>query len=248
MEISVITVCKDAEKTIQDCLRSVSNQTVSAEHLIIDGDSKDDTKNIVRNFESNAELKIISEPDEGLYDAMNKGVMAARGDIIGILNSDDVFADNQVLARVRRALENTDEAGCYGNLIYVDRLDTGMTRRTWRAGNFARQKFFWGWMVPHPTMYLRREVYERYGLYRKDLSTAADYELMIRLFVKHRVRLQYVDELIVKMRVGGRSNVDVKARLRANSMDRKAWSLNGVKPYPWTITLKPIRKINQFFS
>lgn len=189
---------------------------------------------------------IVSEPDQGIYDAMNKGVRMAQGDIVGILNSDDYYASPAVLAKVVEVFNNPAIEACYGDLIYVDAADTGRTVRYWRSGGYAPNKFYWGWMPPHPTFFVRRSVYQRFGLFNLDLGSAADYELMLRFLVRHRIKTAYIPEVLVKMRTGGTSNVSWRNRLEANRMDRRAWAVNELKPYPWTLWLKPLRKVSQW--
>jgi glycosyltransferase len=137
---------------------------------------------------------------------------------------------------------------CYGDLCYVDRADPSRVVRYWRAGEFGPRRFANGWMPPHPTFFVRRSMYEQHGLYREDLGTAADYEMMLRLLVKHRVRVAYIPRVLVHMRSGGASNASLAARLRANRMDRAAWRVNGLRPYPWTTLAKPLRKVGQWWS
>ena len=246
-DISIITATFNSEATVGDCLASVNNQqNVSVEHIIIDGGSKDRTVDIVR---SNGQVaRLISELDNGIYDAMNKGIGLASGDIIGILNGDDFYTGNRVLATVVRAFQEDRTATCYGDLQYVDNTDTNKVVRHWRSGRFTSPKqFYWGWMPPHPTFFVRRDVYEKYGLFNLELGSAADYEIMLRFLVKHQLTAVYLPEILVKMRTGGVSNASVNNRLAANRMDRKAWQVNDLKPYPWTLWMKPVRKIGQWF-
>lgn len=176
----------------------------------------------------------------------------ATGDVIGILHADDFYADEKVLARVAEVFEDPSVDACYGDLLYVqDKHDDSNNNfevvRYWRSGYFNPRKFYWGWMPPHPTFFVRKSVYEKYGLFNLELGTAADYELMLRFLLKHRINCRYISEILVNMRVGGVSNASVSNRLKANRMDRRAWEVNGLKPCPWTIPFKPIRKIPQYF-
>ena len=209
---------------------------------------------------------LISEPDNGIYDAMNKGIALATGDIIGMLNADDFYADSRVLARVAAVFEDPAVMGCYGDLVYVKERETlnvngeksnpspftihpspFTLHRYWKAGSFDHTRFVWGWMPPHPTFFVRRSVYERYGTFRLDMGSAADYELMLRFLLKERIRAAYIPSVLVAMRTGGASNASLKSRLRANRMDRRAWKVNGLTPLPWTILCKPLRKLSQWF-
>jgi len=244
-EISIVTATYNASATIRNCLECIQTQTVPVEHIIIDGMSEDSTVRIVRECgESVAHL--ISEPDMGIYDAMNKGLKIASGDIIGILNADDFYPAKDTLAKVLKEFENPMIGACYGDLLYVDGTSTNKIIRNWRSGTFSPSKFYWGWMPPHPTFFVRRSVYEKYGLFNTALGSAADYEIMLRFLVKHEIQAAYIPEILVKMRTGGVSNASVQNRLAANKMDRKAWRVNGLEPYPWTLWVKPVRKIGQW--
>lgn len=242
--VSVITATYNSAVLVSSCLTSVQSQTTPIEHIIIDGGSKDATLETVRSFPHVA--KVISEPDHGIYDAMNKGIALATGEVIGILNSDDFYADSQVLERVAQVFADPAVDSCYGDLQYISPDATKVVRH-WRAGQMHEHSFYWGWMPPHPTFFVRRSVYERFGLFNLNLGSAADYELMLRFLVKNRITTAYIPHVLVKMRTGGASNASLKNRLKANAMDRKAWSVNGLKPYPWTLFAKPLRKIGQFF-
>jgi glycosyltransferase len=242
--ISIITATFNSASTLRDCLTSVSSQHITAEHLIIDGVSTDKTLSIVNSYPHIA--KTISEPDRGIYDAMNKGIALATGDVIGILNSDDFYADRDVLAKVAQVFTKDGVDSCYGDLVYVDPANISRITRVWKSGPFHINNFFWGWMPPHPTFFVRRTVYEKYGMFNLNLGSAADYELMLRFLVKHKITMAYIPEVLVKMRAGGVSNVSLRNRLKANRMDRKAWEVNGLEPFPWTTCLKPLRKIGQF--
>lgn len=243
--ISIITATYNSASTIHDCLESVSSQSLKSQHIIIDGGSTDKTLDIIKSHPH--ALSLVSEPDRGIYDAMNKGISLASGDIIGILNSDDYYPNNQILEKVCTHFVNASLDSCYGDLHYVDFANTGKVTREWKSGNYSAGSFYWGWMPPHPTFFVRSSVYEKYGMFNLDLGTAADYELMLRFLVKFKITTCYIPEVLVKMRVGGTSNVSFKNRLKANRMDRKAWQVNGLVPYPWTTYFKPLRKLGQFF-
>jgi glycosyltransferase involved in cell wall biosynthesis len=243
--VSVITATYNSAGTLEECLQSVAGQTdVRIEHLIIDGGSTDATMSIVGSFPHVSVS--LSEHDEGIYDAMNKGIRLAQGDIIGILNSDDLYPSPDVIHKVVRVFEETGCDAVYGDLVYVDRTDTGRVLRYWRSGPCREDAFHWGWMPPHPTFFVRRSVYEVFGVFDLQLGTAADYELMLRLIHKHRIKLAYIPEILVNMRSGGASNLNLMSRLNANRADRKAWRVNGLRPYWFTLYLKPLRKVSQF--
>ena len=245
MRFSIITVSLDAEDTIAHCIESVMNQPVETEHIVIDGQSADKTLDITDRYSAHL-AKVISEPDQGLYDAMNKGLKLATGDIIGLLNADDFYPTGEVLSRVLQAFEDPSIDACYGDLVYVDRTDINRNIRYWRAGFPDPGKFYHGWMPPHPTFFVRRVLYEQYGLFRTELGTAADYELMLRFLLKYKIKTAYIPQTLVHMRTGGVSNINIKNRILANRMDRKAWEVNDITPYPWTLIAKPIRKLGQW--
>ena len=247
MKISIITVSYNSAETIYDTVKSVVNQSHNdTEYLIIDGDSKDNTLDVLRDFGNEIDT-IISESDNGIYDAMNKGVAKANGDVIGILNSDDFFADNDVLSDVAELFENQNTDAIYADLVYVDRADTDKIKRKWVSGNYQVGDFKKGWMPPHPTFFVRKSVYDKLGLYNLDFKSAADYELMLRFIHKHKINIDYLPRVITKMRVGGQSNVSFKNRVLANKEDRKAWEVNNLKPGILTFIRKPLSKIRQFF-
>jgi len=244
--LSIITAVLNNVNTINDCLSSIHGQSVQPlEHIIIDGASTDGTLDIIRN-NKNEYTKIFSAPDEGIYHGMNKGLALATGDVIGTLNADDMYYDNDVLAKVTKCFEVEEIDSCYGDLLYVEPESINKTVRYWKSGNFNSNKFRWGWMVPHPTFFVRREIYEKYGLFNTKMGTAADYELMLRFLVKFRISSYYIRDVLIKMRTGGASNSSFTNRIKANRMDKLAWEVNRLKPYPWTVWMKPLRKIMQW--
>jgi glycosyltransferase len=242
--ISIVTPTYNAASTLADCLTSVRDQRVTTEHILIDGGSTDGTLEIARSHPQIS--RIVSEPDKGIYDAMNKGIALASGDVIGILNSDDFYANRETLTRVAEVFEDKSIDSCYGDLVYVEPINATRVTRVWKAGIFSKSKFYRGWMPPHPTFFVRRSIYEKHGVFNLNLGSAADYELMLRFLVKQRITTNYIPEVLVKMRAGGASNASLVNRIKANRMDRKAWEENGLEPYPWTTFLKPLRKIGQF--
>jgi glycosyltransferase involved in cell wall biosynthesis len=244
-KISIITVVRNGEKTIRDCIESINRQTVPVEHIIVDGASTDGTLNILKSYDGRISA-LISEPDNGVYDAMNKGLARAAGDVVGILNADDFYPRHDVLERVVRSLENSGVQAVYGDLKYVNKNDTSRVVRMWRAGSYDKKKLLYGWMLPHPTFFVRREVFERFGYFNTSMGSAADYELMLRFLFRYNLNAVYIPAVLVHMRAGGLSNRSVINRLRANKMDRAAWQVNGLRPYPWTLWLKPLRKIGQW--
>lgn len=244
-QISLVTATLNSGHTLQQCIDSVRAQSVAVEHLLIDGQSTDETMGVV-NAHPGHFTQVVSEADSGLYAAMNRGIGLATGDIIGILNADDFYASGDTLAAVAAAFSDPEIDACYGDLEYVTAADASRVVRHWRAGAFDREKFFHGWMPPHPTLFLRRRVYERFGLFREGLGTAADYEFMLRLFVKHGLTAVYIPRVLVRMRTGGASNRSLAARWRANRNDALAWKVNDLRPRPWTLLAKPLRKLGQW--
>lgn len=231
--------------TIRDCIESVQKQTVSAQHIFIDGVSIDGSLELIKKLAPRNSI-IISEPDKSEYDAMNKGLALADGDIVGILNADDFYAHDKVLGKVLNVFLDPEIGACYGDLVYIDQLVVQKVKRYWKSGDYRKERFYSGWMPPHPTFFLRRQLLEKYGYYRLDFSSAADYEFMLRYLLKYQVKAVYIPEVLVKMRIGGKSNLSLRQRLIANRFDRKAWEVHGLKPRPWTLFLKPLSKIGQY--
>ena len=246
MKISVITVTLNRCDTLRDAIESVLSQTVKAEHIVVDGGSADGTLELVKSYGDRI-ARVVSEPDRGIYDAMNKGIRLASGDVVGILNADDFFPHPEVLKKVNAVFEEKDVDSVYGDLEYVDYAQTEKVVRYWKAGIFEPADFLRGWMLPHPTFFVKKSVYERHGLYMPEFSSAGDYEMMVRLLYKHRISAAYLPEVLVRMRTGGISNRSIWRRLAANAEDRRAWRVNGIKTPFYTTILKPLRKIGQFF-
>jgi glycosyltransferase involved in cell wall biosynthesis len=248
MKVSIITIAYNSEATIEATIRSVIAQSYpDIEYIIIDGCSKDSTLSIIEKYKSQI-ARVVSERDKGIYDGMNKGVSMATGDIIGILNSDDFYADSDVIKDVVALFEKTQCQATYADLVYVDRLDEQKVIRTWNSGQYRHGAFLKGWMPPHPTFFVKADVYKRFGQYSTDLRSSADYEFMLRVLHKHQIKVAYLNRIITKMRAGGQSNVTLKNRLRANKEDGMAWRMNGLRPQPWTLILKPLSKLQQFFK
>lgn len=248
MKISIITIAYNSEETIEDTIKSVLAQShEDLEYILVDGASKDGTMDIVNKYKSRIST-IISEPDKGIYDAMNKGVLAASGAVIGILNSDDFYADDDVLKDVNAKFEKSPIEGLYADLVYVDRNDPQRIIRNWKSGEYQHGQFRKGWMPPHPTFFVKKACYDRLGIYNTSLRSAADYELMLRFIHKEEIKLAYLPRIITKMRVGGQSNVSLKNRIKANKEDRKAWEMNGLKPGLFTLIRKPLSKIKQYLK
>ena len=213
MKISIITVTYNSAKTVRDTLESVKNQDYKdIEHIIVDGVSKDDTLKIISEYPSVS--KVISEPDKGIYDAMNKGIRAATGDIIGILNSDDFYFDTHVISSIVDVFQkNENVQSVYGDLIYVDATDTNKIVRYWKPGKASINKIYhYFWQPPHPTFFVKKEVYNKYGLFNLEYKIGADVEFLLRVLYKYRITTFYLPLLMVKMREGGASNKNVANR------------------------------------
>ena len=253
MRISVVTVCYNAAQTLADAVDSVLDQTsdpsapFELEYIVVDGGSTDGTLDLLAPHR-NRIATLISEPDNGLYDAMNKGIKAATGDIVAILNADDVYASTDVLARVAATFRDSGVEAVYGDLNYVTADDLSKVTRRWNAGPYTPGAFRRGWMPPHPALFVRRACYDRWGLFTLTLRSAADYELMLRFIHRHGMTLAYLPETLVLMRAGGGSNASFKHRIRAHREDWKAWRMNGFHPSLFTLLAKPLRKLPQFLS
>ncbi len=248
MKVSIITITYNSESTLIDTIDSVLNQTYKdIEYIIIDGKSTDSTVSIIHSYKDKIS-KFISEKDNGLYDALNKGIAMATGDIVGILHSDDFYTNHQIIEKVVQTFKLNQADAVYADLFYVDKTNVDKIIRKWKSGNYKHGMFVNGWMPPHPTFFVRRHCYEKYGSFNLDLVSAADYELMLRFVHKHQIKLAYLPEFIIKMRAGGLSNSSLSNRIRANKEDRKAWLMNGLKPKFHTLYLKPLRKIIQLFK
>lgn len=248
MKVSIITISFNSAATLEDTIRSVLSQDYpDLEYIIVDGNSTDGTMDIVKRYQSSI-AQFISEPDKGIYDGMNKGLKMATGDLIGILNSDDIYEDSKVISDVVHLMESSQSLAAYADLVYVDRLDTSKVTRYWKSGSYKKGAFRKGWMPPHPTFFVRKSVYDRYGYFNLHLKSAADYEIMLRFIHKHGIEPAYLPRVITRMRAGGQSNLSLKNRIKANREDREAWRINGLKPGIFTLIRKPLSKIFQFMK
>jgi len=248
MKVSIVTVSYNSVQTIADCIDSVLSQShTDIEYIVIDGASSDGTAEMVNRYGERIS-KFVSEPDQGIYDAMNKGLAMCTGDVIGILNSDDFYADKKVISDVVELLQKTNADSCYSDLVYVDREQTDKVVRTWISGDYNPNRFLKGWMPPHPTFFLRRKYYAQHGLFDLSFSTSADYELMLRMLFRHGLSSAYLNRVTIRMRAGGQSNISLRNRLKANREDRRAWKVNGLKAPVYTLMLKPLSKLGQFLK
>lgn len=246
MKVSIITVVFNSKDTIEHTIESVLSQNYkNIEYIIIDGGSTDGTVDIIKKYEDRLAYW-VSEPDDGLYDAMNKGIKAATGDVVGILNSDDMYADSSVIEETVNVISKEKVDTCYGDLVYVDKNNTQKVRRQWKSGNFLRDRFKRGWMPPHPTFFVKREIYQKYGLFNTNFPIAADYELMLRFLYKLGCSTAYIPKVLVKMRTGGNSSPSLANTIKANIEGYRAWKVNGLKPNPVIFIIKPLSKIAQY--
>ena len=246
MKVSIVTPTYNSAKTIVDTILSVNKQDyTNIEHIIIDGGSKDNTLELIRNT-PNRVKKIISEPDKGIYDAMNKGVALATGDIVGILNSDDFYNSNDVIAKVVKTFQEGEYEGVYGDLEYVDARNTNRVVRYWESQAYKEGLFKKGWHPAHPTFFVKKEVYDKYGNFNLKYKIGADYEIMLRFIEKNRIKVAYIPETLVKMRVGGASNQSIKNIIKANIECYNAWKDNGLSILPFVFILKPLSKTLQY--
>jgi glycosyltransferase involved in cell wall biosynthesis len=249
MKISIITICYNSEKTIKETIKSLLMQNYpDIEYLIIDGNSKDSTVQIAKSYsgffkEKGIRYIISSEPDKGIYDAMNKGILRTTGDIIGILNSDDRYASIDVLSKVMESFSSEEIDSCYGNLLYIK---NNKPYRYWKSGK--PRTFRFGWMPPHPTFFVKKSIYEKYGLFRLDCGTVADYELMLRFLEKYKISTLWIDNVFSYMEAGGASGANFEARKKAYENDIKAWEINNLPFSGFVVWLKKIRKIPQFIE
>lgn len=246
MKVSIITVTFNSAQYLQNAIQSVYFQDYpNIEYIIVDGGSTDETISIIQQ-NSSCVTKWISEKDNGMYDALNKGMTMATGDVIGILNSDDMLAGKDVISKIAACFQDQQVDSLFGDLIYVDAEQTDKIHRFWRGTKYNRSLFNTGWMPAHPTFYVRKDVVDQLGGYKTNYFSASDFELMTRYLYKHRISSYYLPELIVKMRKGGMSNGSLQKRIRANRRDYLALKVNRI-PFPFAVSLiKPLRKLPQY--
>ena len=280
MRISLITATFNSSKNISDCLNSVVSQDYpNIEHIVIDGGSNDETLEIVKSFPS--VTNYISEPDKGIYDALNKGIKLATGDVIGFVHSDDILADKTIISkivecfepplpsitlchsthqsgnffsyeRVRDSLSNNKKRkkvdGVFGNLVFVDPEDMDKIVRSWTSTTFDRKQVKQGWMPPHPALFLRREVYDKHGLFDISFKIAGDYDFMLRVMLDDCINLKLLPETIVKMRHGGASTGNLRELIRKKQEDIRAMQNNGFAFPLWLLMMKNFRKLPQLWK
>jgi glycosyltransferase involved in cell wall biosynthesis len=246
MKVSVITATLNGARTIEDTIRSVLSQSFkNIEYIVIDGGSNDSTLDILNNYEGRIS-RVISEPDNGIYDAMNKGIRIATGDIIGVLNSDDYFADDYRVEKIVDAMTSKNTESCHGDVIFIKRDNPNKIVRYWKEGQFSKWNFKIGWMPYQGTFYVKRQVFEKYGAYLDGFPLAGDYELMLRFLYKYKISTTYIPEVMLKVRTGGASKPGICNTVKMMMENSKAWKVNDLKPSPITFFLKPLRKIPQY--
>lgn len=228
-KISIVTVCYNSADTIRDTIESVLAQDYpNIEHIIIDGLSTDGTQDIVRKYLSDR-TKLYSEKDKGLYDAMNKGLGLASGEIIGILNSDDIYANNKVISLVASRFESRNVGIVYGDLYYFKTGHPDKPLRYYRGGMFSLKRVSYGLVPPHPTFFIKKEVYEKHGTFDTRYTLSADFDLIIRLLGVHKIPFEYLNVVLVKMRIGGKSTSSLKRTFIMNKEDLISCKRNGIR-------------------
>jgi glycosyltransferase involved in cell wall biosynthesis len=244
MKISIVTPVYN-EPRIRHTLDSIHSQegVPELESIVVDGGSTDETTTILDEYADQIDT-LISEPDNGTYDAMNKGIDCATGDIIGILNADDRYNRSTVLRTVLDEFKQTDANLCYGDLVYVDANDEVV--RYWESGEYSPRRFYFGWMPPHPTVFVRRGVYDAYGTFDLDFPIAADYEFLVRVLLKSELSTTYVNDTLVRMATGGQSNASVRNIIAANVEVYRAWQKHDVSGGLHVPIVKPLRKVPQY--
>ncbi|MEI7499042.1 MAG: glycosyltransferase family 2 protein [Bacteroidota bacterium] len=247
MKVSIITVCYNSENFLSDTINSVLAQThPDIEYIIVDGQSEDKTVEIIKSFGPKVS-KWISEPDKGLYDALNKGIGLATGEVVGFLHSDDMFADENVIKKVVESLACAEVDAVYGDIRFVDQINVQKALTNRKSGNFHLWKLYLGWSPPHPTFYMRRELYNRYGAFDPSFEIASDYDSLLRYLVRYKIKTTYLPLVMVKMRVGGISNRTMKTISRKWREDYRAMKKNNFGN-AFTLFLKTMRPIAHFYK
>lgn len=247
MKVSIITAVYNNRETIEQCITSVAGQNYeNVEHIVIDGGSTDGSLEIIKQYQSGFSFW-TSEKDKGVYHALNRGIESATGDVIGFLHADDIYADKNVIDWVVSGILNYNVESCYGDLLYISRRNINKTVRQWTSRPYSEGLFQKGWMPPHPTFFVKKDVYIKYGNFNTDFKIAADYELMLRFLGKHKISTCYIPRVLVKMRTGGTSNRNIKNLIVKSYEDYKACKINNLRHGVYTVALKNLSKIPQFF-
>lgn len=247
MKVSIITATYNSERTILDTVNSINQQNYQdIEYIIVDGGSSDNTIDIIKKSCPRVSV-LISEPDKGIYDALNKGISIAKGDVIGFLHSDDVFANSDVITLIVEGMLKNKANASYSDLEYVDKDNLNKTVRYWKSGKFSRSRLVYGWMPPHPTFFMERELYERLGLFNLNYKISADYDSMLRYLSHPQLKITYLPIITTKMRVGGISNRSLKTVIKKMKEDITVMKSNGLF-WPVTLVTKNLIKIPQFIK
>lgn len=248
MKISIITVVYNSAATIEDTIMSVAAQTYQdVEHIVVDGASTDGTLSVI-NRHMNKIQRFISEPDKGIYDAMNKGIGLATGDVIGFLNADDIYADNLILGKVASVFADSAIDACYADLVYVSKDDLNKVIRYWKSQEYRNGLFRRGWMPAHPTFFVRKSVYDKYGGFDLDFKFQSDFDMTMRFLEVYKIKSVYIPEIFVKMRIGGATNRRLLNIIKGNIEAYRACRKNGLDVSPFFIVAKILSRIPQFFS
>ena len=246
MKVSIITVCFNSAETIEDTIKSVLSQDYKEiEYIVVDGGSTDGTLEIINRYRNNMS-NVISEPDNGIYDAMNKGVKLATGEVVGFLNAGDFYANSNVIRTVVEALKASEADCCYGDIEYVAKNSPDRVVRNWKSCPFQNGLFEKGWHPPHPTFFAKRHVFDKYGHFDPNYNVAGDYELMLRFLKKYSTKSCYIPSVLVRMRTGGKSNKNLWQIIKANIECYQAWKKNGLSISPFIMLKKPASKLVQY--
>lgn len=248
MKVTIITVTFNSAETLSMALNSVKEQDYeNIEHVFVDGSSTDTTLEIIKEYSlENTQVKYLSESDEGIYDAINKGLRMATGNIIGFVHSDDFLANSSIISNIVAHFNKGNYAGVYGNLLYVDRTDTNKVIRNWCSNTFHFKLLKRGWMPAHPTLFLKKEVYLECGNFDKSYKIAADYDFMLRVLSKSKYKFGFLPQVITKMRVGGTSNKRLSSIVLKSQEDFRAMKANELKNPIIALFLKNVSKLKQF--
>ncbi len=248
MKVSIITVCYNSKEHIKDAIESVLNQSYKdIEYIIIDGASTDGTVEVINSYNDKIS-KFVSEKDNGIYDAMNKGLALATGEIVGIINSDDFYIDNTIIESIVNEFKKSNIDVLFADLIFVDRENIEKQVRYWKSKEYVEGSFFKGWHPSHPTFFVKNEFYKRFGLFRTELKLASDFELMLRFIVKHGAKTFYFNKASVKMRMGGASTKGFDNFIKQNMEVYKSFKLNNLKVSIFYPVLRIVPKILQFLK
>jgi len=246
MKVSIVTATNNNKDCIERCINSVLSQTYKdIEHIIVDNLSSDGTMDIVHRYEPRI-AKIISERDSGPYDAMNKGIRAATGEVVALLHSDDMYSSNDVIKEAVEVFIKHKVDSLYGDLLYVGKCDTNKVIRYWKAGTCSRRLLRKGWMPPHPTFFVKKAIYEKYGHFREEFRISADYELILRFLYKEQISTYYIKKVLIKMSVGGQSNRNIFLVTKKTLEDYRISRIYKISPF--AVLVKNLRKIPQFFN